>query len=222
MKWTTLKIVWLRINLQLQDTAKSKRDSEPTPKSLIYQLHYLAMQCEEHEVFLQYKQIREEQRAKLFAFHFVPSTIWLSGNRHTKGVRRRMEMFLYRNLNADNTQNCSDIKITHSTFSCLSSVLLLKMQSNKAFHISIILSRHINTCPGCNKNTLWKKTGGQLGKSNILTFLGYININIYIIHTEKKHKADLESDIAKCTRTPRIYPIKTDHSYINTYFSTRT
>lgn len=100
-----------------------KRDREPTPKSLIYQLHNLVMQCEEQEVFLQYKQIREEQRAKQFAFHFVPSTIWLFCNRHTKGVRRRMEMFLYRNLNADNTQNCSDIKITHSTFSCLSSVL---------------------------------------------------------------------------------------------------
>lgn len=66
-------------------------------------------------------------------------------------------MFLYSNHNADNTQNCSDIKITHSTFSCLSSVLLLRMQSNKAFHIlyiSTILSRHINTCLGCNKTTL--------------------------------------------------------------------
>lgn len=44
MKQGSLKIEWLRISLPLQDTAKAKPDREPTPKSLIYQLHYLVMQ----------------------------------------------------------------------------------------------------------------------------------------------------------------------------------
>lgn len=44
MKQTSLKIVWLRISLQLQDIAKAKTDREPTPKSLTYQCRYLVMQ----------------------------------------------------------------------------------------------------------------------------------------------------------------------------------
>lgn len=152
-----LRVAWLRISLLLQGTVNAKADTEPTPKSLKASISYInstilsCRQYKEHESAPRAQPDREVQRANQFVFHFVPSTIWLSigylwyAPEGGAGEWWNRLLIFYSNPNVASTQNCNDIKTTHSISFCLSSALLLRMQPDKAFHIlhiSTILTSH--------------------------------------------------------------------------------